>query len=218
MYESRISSNLARGGIMVNQLKTVTIASLLHDIGKVSYRAGGEKKTHSRLGADFLDAFCGETEAGQAILRCIRYHHAKVLKNSHLADNDLAYLVCEADNIAAGTDRRDAADKGEAFGFDSKLSLENVFNVFEGTKNEDKSYFPLRELNAGAAPDYPIKSPRPMASPGEYAKILNDLKANFQRKSPQDMEPNELLRILEDTVSFVPSSTDKSQVADISSL
>lgn len=207
---------MARGGIMVNQLKTVTIASLLHDIGKVSYRAGGEKKTHSRLGADFLDAFCGETEAGQAILRCIRYHHAKVLKNSHLADNDLAYLVCEADNIAAGTDRRDAADKGEAFGFDSKLSLENVFNVFEGTKNEDKSYFPLRELNAGAAPDYPIKSPRPMASPGEYAKILNDLKANFQRKSPQDMEPNELLRILEDTVSFVPSSTDKSQVADIS--
>lgn len=201
---------------MVNKLDTVTIASLLHDIGKLNYKAGGERKTHSRLGADFLSAFCEDTEAGQAILRCVRYHHAKYLSSAHLMDNDLAYLVCEADNIAAGADRREAVDNGEIFGFDSRLSLENVFNVFEGTKKEEKSFFPLRELNTGEAPNYPVKSPRPIASSGAYAEIVNDLKANFQRKAPQNMEPNELLRILEDTVSFVPSSTDKSQVADIS--
>ena len=107
---------------------------MLHDIGKLNYKAGGERKTHSRLGADFLSAFCEDTEAGQAILRCVRYHHAKYLSSAHLMDNDLAYLVCEADNIAAGADRREAVDNGEIFGFDSRLSLENVFNVFEGTK------------------------------------------------------------------------------------
>lgn len=147
-------------------------------------------------------------------MRCVRYHHAKYLSSAHLMDNDLAYLVCEADNIAAGADRREAVDNGEIFGFDSRLSLENVFNVFEGTKKEEKSFFPLRELNTGETPNYPVKSPRPIASSGAYAEIVNDLKADFQRKAPQNMEPNELLRILEDTVSFVPSSTDKSQVAD----
>lgn len=42
---------------MVNKLDTVTIASLLHDIGKLNYKAGGERKTHSRLGADFYLLF-----------------------------------------------------------------------------------------------------------------------------------------------------------------
>lgn len=200
---------------MVDRIKTAAIASLLHDVGKINYRAGGEKRSHSLLGSDFLRPFCEDTEEGRAILRCVRYHHGKDLSGARLADDDLAYLVYEADNIAAGADRREA-DGGGAFSFDPALSLENVFNVFEGTKKEDKSYFPLKELDAREEPNYPVRSPRPVAAPGKYRTIVNDLKANFQRKAPQDMEPNELLRILEDTVSFVPSSTDRSQVADIS--
>lgn len=38
---------------MVDRLKTAALASLLHDVGKVNYRAGKEKKSHSLLGSDF---------------------------------------------------------------------------------------------------------------------------------------------------------------------
>lgn len=201
---------------MVDRLKTAALASLLHDVGKVNYRAGGEKKSHSLLGSDFLRPFCEGSEAGGAILRCVRYHHGRDLSGAHLAVDDLAYLVYEADNIAAGADRRDVADGKKTFSFDPSICLENVFNVFEGTKKEEKSYFPLKELDAREEPNYPVRNPSLVATPGKYQTIVNDLKANFQRKAPQDMEPDELLRILEDTVSFVPSSTDRNQVADIS--
>lgn len=201
---------------MVDRLKTAALASLLHDVGKVNYRAGKEKKSHSLLGSDFLRPFCEGSEAGGAILRCVRYHHGRDLSGAHLAVDDLAYLVYEADNIAAGADRRDVADGKKTFSFDPSICLENVFNVFEGTKKEEKSYFPLKELDAREEPNYPVRNPSLVATPGKYQTIVNALKANFQRKAPQDMEPDELLRILEDTVSFVPSSTDRNQVADIS--
>lgn len=124
---------------MVDRLKTAALASLLHDVGKVNYRAGGEKKSHSLLGSDFLRPFCEGSEAGGAILRCVRYHHGRDLSGARLAVDDLAYLVYEADNIAAGADRRDKADGKETFSFDPSICLENVFNVFEGTKKEEKS-------------------------------------------------------------------------------
>lgn len=49
---------------MVDRLKTAALASLLHDVGKVNYRAGKEKKSHSLLGSDFLRPFCEGSEAG----------------------------------------------------------------------------------------------------------------------------------------------------------
>ena len=84
---------------MVDRLKTAALASLLHDVGKVNYRAGKEKKSHSLLGSDFLRPFCEGSEAGGAILRCVRYHHGRDLSGAHLAVDDLAYLVYEADNM-----------------------------------------------------------------------------------------------------------------------
>ena len=42
------------------------------------------------------------------------------------------------------------------------------------------------------------------------------LDENFQKKSPIFMEENELLRILEDTLIYVPSSTNTKEHADIS--
>lgn len=152
---------------MVDRLKTAALASLLHDVGKVNYRAGKEKKSHSLLGSDFLHPFCEGSEAGGAILRCVRYHHGRDLSGAHLAVDDLAYLVYEADNIAAGADRRDVADGKKTFSFDPSICLENVFNVFEGTKKEEKSYFPLKELDAREEPNYPVRKSEPCGNAGE---------------------------------------------------
>lgn len=57
---------------------------------------------------------------------------------------------------------------------------------------------------------------RPLASRGKYAEIVEKLSANFKEIPPQEMKENELLRILEDTLSYVPSSTAKGEVCDIS--
>ncbi len=196
---------------MVDKIKIATIGALLHDVGKVCIRAGGERKTHQILGSDFLRPFCEEAEAGKEILRCVRYHHGKDLSGAHLASDDLSYVVYEADNLAAGLDRRDSGN-GERT-FDWKLSLENVFNVFEGVS--EKSYYPLKVLDAAEPVNYPV-SLRPEASCGAYAGIEEQLRKNFAARSPADMEVNELLRILEDTLSYVPSSTAVNEACDIS--
>ncbi len=198
---------------MADRLKIATIGALLHDVGKVCFRASGERKTHSVLGSDFLRPFCGETEAGKAVLRCVRYHHGKDLAQAHLAADDPAYVVYEADNLAAGLDRRTQAEDVQK-SFDWSLSLENVFNVFDGA--EKKSYYPLKPLKAEETVNYPVSDGRPVASRGIYAEIENTLKMNFGHRTPQGMEVNELLRILEDTLSYVPSSTATDEVCDIS--
>ena len=196
---------------MVDRIKIATIGALLHDVGKVCIRAGSEKKTHQILGSDFLRPFCEEAEAGKGILRCVRYHHGRDLSAAHLPADDLAYVVYEADNLAAGLDRRDTGE-GER-SFDWKLSLENVFNVFEGVR--EKSYYPLKVLDAAEPVNYPTAA-RPQAGQGAYAGIQEQLRRNFAARSPADMEVNELLRILEDTLSYVPSSTATDEACDIS--
>lgn len=69
---------------MTDMMRIVTIGALLHDIGKAIIRASGERKTHSQLGADFLRPFCGISEAGEAVVRCVRYHHGRDLRGAHL--------------------------------------------------------------------------------------------------------------------------------------
>lgn len=203
---------------MNHLLRVLAIGALLHDVGKVVYRAGDEKKRHSAAGADFLSPFCNESEDGRQILQCIKYHHGKELSGANLPTDALAYVVYEADNIAAGLDRRDKAQEVN-WGYDPTLSLDNVCNRLETPKKDGlfpDSYFPLKKLNAKEASNYPVKDGKFLGTKGAYGAIVDSLKANFQRKAPQDMEPNELLRILEDTMVYVPSSTAMQEVCDIS--
>lgn len=129
--------------------------------------------------------------------------------------DDLAYVIYEADNIAAGADRREAEgdlnDRGAKF--DSDLCLENIFNVFSG--DAESSYFSLHELDAIKKDSFPHGN-KSIATQGQYASIMRYLEKNFRMKSPISMEENELLRILEDTLIYVPSSTNTEEHADIS--
>ena len=200
---------------MINDLALVAKAAMLHDVGKVVIRATGERKNHSILGADFLQSLMNDDEKCRQLIRCVRYHHADQMKTAALAPDDLSYIIYEADNIASGTDRREREEDGDAsYGFDSSATLENVFNLFDGSGNP--SYFPLQELDADKTTNFPKSKPKPVASQGNYARLLEDLRANFQKRNVEDMSPNELLRILEDTTIFVPSSTNTKEVCDIS--
>lgn len=79
--------------------------ALLHDIGKLVQRANPGEGNHSERGADFASRVFGDPD-WQEVRACIRYHHADALRAANLKSNSLAYIVYEADNIAAGADRR----------------------------------------------------------------------------------------------------------------
>lgn len=201
---------------MPKNVNLAVIAADIHDVGKICYRASGEKRTHSRQGYDFLRPLVGTSEEALQLLRCVKYHHGRELRRvaNDLTEDDLAFLVYEADNISAGTDRRDLEEGDPVNQWDIYANLENIFNRFaaEGMP----SSFPLKPLDGKEFNNYPVKGIVSAASQGQYRNIERRLKENFQKKNLVDMTPDELLRILEDTMMYVPSSTNRKEACDIS--
>lgn len=193
---------------------TLVKSAILHDVGKICIRADHSLGEHSKAGCEFVKQYLQDGEESKEILRCIKYHHASNLKNANLDEADLAYIVYEADNIAAGMDRR--SNEGEDKGFDAKMPLSSVFNIFGGAKpNSAKGSFFLRGMNPKENFNYPTQQDV-VASSDKYKELVEELKSNFQRGNLGEMSSNELLRIYEDITSYVPSSTNKEEVCDIS--
>lgn len=189
--------------------------ALLHDIGKVCLRADHSLGNHSQAGVNFLGKFLSAEKPGdmKQLLHCLKYHHGTALRAAKIAADDLSYLVYEADNLAAASDRR--KDEDGTKGFNAQACLQNVFTIFgDKTSSPAKKYY-LRGMNPKDKFNYPTENAN-VASSSTYSELLAVLKHNFQSCNPLQMHNNELLRILEDTMSFVPSSTNNEEVCDIS--
>ncbi len=88
------------------QTLRATFGGLVHDLGKPYYRAGEDARDHATSGEALLrELFPGKE--WRDTLECVRYHHARALRQARLARDSLAYITCVADNIAAAADRRD---------------------------------------------------------------------------------------------------------------
>ena len=183
-----------------------TLGGLLHDIGKPVYRSGGQKGNHSTLGADFLKTLWQES-AG--ILDCLRYHHARAIRNAILPKDSPAFLVYIADNLAAAADRREV--EGEGGIFDRGLPLSPVFTHLSG---EHPGFsLPLAFLDGTLRqPDAKITA----VSSGEYAAVVEKLRSGISMLMPEEPWINSLLCLLESCLSFVPSSTFTGESPDIS--
>ena len=136
--------------MQTEQIKLL-MGCLLHDIGKVLYRAG-ESGTHSSSGYNYLlnDIKIDDQE----ILDCIRFHHAADIKKANLENNALAYICYFADNIAAAIDRREGKDAED--GFDRYVPLASVFNLLNG--NDKSGHYSRQVLDPKAPINYPITS------------------------------------------------------------
>ena len=88
-------------------------AALLHDIGKLVQRANAATGTHAEAGVTFLERFA--EDADRDILRAVGHHHADDLKNLRGTADDISYIVYEADNLAAASDRRTLEEGGGGF-------------------------------------------------------------------------------------------------------
>ena len=192
--------------------------ALLHDIGKVVYRANQGSDAHSKRGAAFIEPYFSDMGLKQSIIHCLKYHHGKELSGAQLKNDDYAYIVYEADNIAAAVDRRDL-DEGENTStqkFDKELPLQSIFRVFGGnTSNKPLQYY-LRGIDVSDHFNYPESDKTIRASSDKYKALYDELVRNFQQQPIDKMSVNELLRIYEDTVSYMPSSTATDQANDIS--
>ncbi len=190
--------------------KTVklVIGSLLHDIGKVIYRQGEDRRTHSQSGYEYLKNEVGNIDG--EILNCVRYHHASALKNARLQKDDMAYVVYAADNIAAATDRRKVNDD---YGFDLKTPLQSVFNILNG--NQDSQYYKPGDMDPSMGIPYPGYE-KISFDPYFYDKIKRRLTDNLKNITMTAEYVHSLLAVMEANLTYVPSSTAKAERADIS--
>lgn len=68
-------------------------------------------RDHASAGYEYLRSRL-QSDEWRGVLNCVRFHHASALRQARIADDDPAYIVCVADNVAAAADRR--AIEGEA--------------------------------------------------------------------------------------------------------
>lgn len=185
----------------------VTVGCLLHDIGKLIYRAGAlDGRSHSKSGHDFIADLCPD----EAIRQCIRFHHKKELVDATLPPTSPAYITYIADNIAAGADRR-VYDSEKEEEFKKDLPLYSVFNLLNGV-TEGKSVAFANHLET-----IPLPTAEPKSIPAsEYSKLVADMRQSLSAVDYQSGYVNSILEIMESYTSFVPSSTNTKEIADIS--
>lgn len=193
----------------MNEKETkLIIAAILHDIGKVIYREGNDVRKHSISGYDYLKD-TGITD--KEILDAVKYHHAQSLKNADIEDNSLSYIVYMADNIASATDRRERME--EEKGFEISASLESVFNILN--HNDGHMYYKPSFLNPDDDINYPSNT-KTMFDRHYYNKIKANITNNLKGMNYNKDYINSLIEVMEANLSYVPSSTSKNEIADIS--
>lgn len=185
----------------------VTFGGLLHDIGKLVWRAGRGEKDHMNAGGAFLSPLLHGADA-QTLLDCVRMHHKEALATSRLPANHPAYITCFADTVAAAVDRR-VIENGSC-DFDPMQPLQSVFTQLNG---EHPNLFlpPIPDESA-------VPFPREQVSltAADYQTLLDRFVQGFQKLDCTPDSINSLLRLLEECTSGVPCSTYRGQSADIS--
>lgn len=193
---------------MTDRQARLIIGSLLHDIGKLVYRSG-DGQNHSSSGFHFLkeDAGVEDTE----ILNCVRYHHGSWLKGADLPEDSLAYITYFADNIAAAVDRRQG-DSQES-GFDKSVPLSSVFNILNG--NRGSAHYERSVLDFSKGINHPTDQEIRLDD-SFYQELVRKIKENLKGIEFTEAYINSLLSILEAYTTYVPSSTSRKELADIS--
>ncbi|SHH26806.1 CRISPR-associated protein Csm1 [Thermosyntropha lipolytica DSM 11003] len=199
---------------MADKVKTITLGALLHDTGKIIFRA--EKHlSHSEEGARLLEEEKFVIPDKSTVIDIVRYHHKESLRRSGLPPSHPAYLVYEADNIASALDRRPEDEEDRKQGFERYTPLESVFNLLGGReKGVSRGYraFTLR-LEEGIP--YPQEKNFTL-TPGDYARLRHYMEENLSKINYNLESPDSVLKIMEAVASFIPSSTYQGEIPDIS--
>lgn len=192
---------------MRDQEVKLIVGSLLHDIGKVIYRTG-DGRNHSRSGYDYLREEIGIDD--KDILDSVLYHHADMLRSANISNDSNAYITYIADNIASATDRR--GKEKEDYGFEMSMPLQPVFNILNG--NSGNAFYSPDMLKEDHI-NYPVDEQKSFDQ-GFYNEVKSRITDTLKGIKWDEHYINSILSVLEATMSYLPSSTSKGEVADIS--
>ena len=188
-------------------------AALLHDIGKLCFRAGltDDAANYPQFGAKWLAQFADETdENAQQLLRCVAFHRRQDFTGAGLAKNDLAYIIYLADTVAFGAERMERQNSK----FNASLCLESVFNYFSDNDTY-KRYFLPKDMSAAREINYAVRDDI-TACADDYKKILKIIENKLKQKSLMQMYPYELMQLFEDTLYYLPLTVREDLPRDIS--
>lgn len=188
---------------------SITMAALLHDVGKVIYKEDGDKRRHSEIGYEYLKNEIKIQDAD--VLNAVRYHHYHAIKDAHLDSKSIAYIVYIANNISSALDRRDNVE--EEGGFEMSPPLQSVFNMLNGNKEE--CYYLPQMLNLDFGLNFPRKE-KIFLGKDFYNQVTGNLSDNLTGAKWTEAYINSILELLEANLSYVPSSAAKNEAVDIS--
>ncbi len=185
---------------------------LIHDLGKMVFRAGGSREIPSYTGAAWLQSLSPQWVQSKDMMDCLRFHHREELQKVGLSSDSPAYVVYLADTIATAADRnRIESDSQQSF--DCTLPLSPVFTHMKG-EHSGKA-IPLQKLDGSLR--MPVILEQSVVSGHQYQDLLDGLKDNLSalpKIAPEYLDP--LLVILETWTSMVPASIYPDQSPDIS--
>lgn len=187
---------------MDEKLICLQLGALFHDIGKIVRRAGLDSKDHSEAGSNYLRDNNLLDDKYKEVYDMIDYHHTKYLSSAKLKEDSLAYIVYEADNIAAGIDR--VKYENEKIRGNEMDSLNSVFNVISVEKNNLKKTFKLFDFDKNGF-NMPTSNNIKLTN-SDYKKIINHIKDNLN-SFKENINPEKLAIVLEACCSYFPSSS-----------
>ena len=184
----------------------VTLGCLLHDVGKLCYRAG-ESGKHSASGYAFMKKIWQGYSYGET-LDCVRWHHAAELRGAPSEENSIAYIAYAADSIAAAAEHRVTDEEGS---FERYLPLSPVFTHLNGEHNG----FAISAQPLDGKLRMPVSSEVRLTE-GRYAELCLELGRQLESLPPEEERVNSILSVMESLTSTVPSSTNTRESPDIS--
>lgn len=190
------------------------IGSLLHDFGKISFRALNlqEKKSHSIAGYEWLNIVNPNVFYIENIGSMIKHHHRNKMPEfgKGMREDDLAFIVSIADHISAGADRRGKED----YQFDdvdftesqAHVPLESIFSILEPKSD---GYYGYAGKNLAYDPSirYPDKNNK--VSDEDYNDVLTRLANLFKHEElfTESKNLNSLVSIIKAHFKYLPSDT-----------
>mgnify|MGYP000228965672 FL=1 len=93
------------------------------------------------------------------------------------------------------------------------IPLDSVFNILNG--NHGKSHYAMQVLNPKEDINYPMETPVAM-NEHFYKTVVDQITDNLLGIKLDEEYVNSLLSVLEANLTYIPSSTSKRELADIS--
>lgn len=194
----------------MEQLKyKLRLGALLHDIAKVLFDDCKPSELMSRLSTEAL--FMEKLDA--EVLDCIRYQTYDQLMGADLDGQALPYITYIANRLVMGINLREEAGCDFDEVYDKQAVLHSVFNILNG--NHERKFYKRKALTDLTEINFPCDE-EPGDVDGFYKDLNRELLKEIADFELSERYVNSLSSALKNYLSYIPATTKKNQLNDIS--